>query len=205
MSDNSYLKDSTLSDIEQKFLRAISLYNRPVTVSEIATELGISSATVSRRFQSLLQKGNIVEYTANGGKQRYYTPTLSKTGLDAVLSQKYADIAGSLEKQYADIKAENDNLRQQIDKLYANILTLMGIFVSIFSLIIINVDAIGSFMMNVDNSDVLFRTLIKLNVPLVTAIVVLILLIKFLFLTKLPFFTLIQKLIQNSRGGKLHE
>ena len=205
MSDNSYLKDSTLSETEQKFLKAISLYNRPVTVSEIATELGVSRPMVIHQLQSLLKKGNIVEYTSNGGKQRYYTPTLSKTGLDAVLSQKYADIAGSLEKQYADIKAENDNLRQQIDKLYANILTLMGIFVSIFSLIIINVDAIGSFMMNVDNSDVLFRTLIKLNVPLVTAIVVLILLIKFLFLTKLPFFTLIQKLIQNSRGGKLHE
>lgn len=205
MSDNSYLKDSTLSEAEQKFLKVISLYNRPVTISEIAFELNVPIKVATRYFQSLLQKGNIVEYTSNGGKQRYYTPTLSKTGLDAVLSQKYADIAGSLEKQYADIKAENDNLRQQIDKLYANILTLMGIFVSIFSLIIINVDAIGSFMMNVDNSDVLFRTLIKLNVPLVTAIVVLILLIKFLFLTKLPFFTPIQKLIQNSRGGKLHE
>ena len=205
MSDNSYLKDSTLSEIEQKVLKAISLYNRPVTVSEIATELGVSRPMVIHQLQSLLKKGNIVKYTSQDGIQQYYSPTVSKTGLDAVLSQKYADIAGSLEKQYADIKAENDNLRQQIDKLYANILTLMGIFVSIFSLIIINVDAIGSFMMNVDNSDVLFRTLIKLNVPLVTAIVVLILLIKFLFLTKLPFFTLIQKLIQNSRGGKLHE
>lgn len=205
MSDNSYLKDSTLSEIEQKFLKAISLYNRPVTVSEIATELGVSRPMVIHQLQSLLKKGNIVKYASQDGVQQYYSPTVSKTGLDAVLSQKYADIAGSLEKQYADIKAENDNLRQQIDKLYANILTLMGIFVSIFSLIIINVDAIGSFMMNVDNSDVLFRTLIKLNVPLLTAIVVLILLIKLLFLTKLPFFTLIQKLIQNSRGGKLHE
>ena len=185
MSDNSYLKDSTLSEAEQKFLKVISLYNRLVTISEIAFELSVPIKVATRYFQSLLQKGNIVEYTSNGGKQRYYTPTLSKTGLDAVLSQKYADIAGSLEKQYADIKAENDNLRQQIDKLYANILTLMGIFVSIFSLIIINVDAIGSFMMNVDNSDVLFRTLIKLNVPLVIAIAVLILLIRFLLLTKL--------------------
>ncbi len=184
MDDIPYQDDTFLTDMERKVLEVISIYNRPVTVREIAEEINMPQQEILRLFKHLLKKGNIVEYSSEHGKQRYYSPTLSKTGLDAVLSQKYADFAGSLEKQYAEVKAENENLRQQIEKMYANILTLMGIFVAIFSLIIINVDAIGSFITTADNSDALFLSLLKLNIPLVISIAVLLVLIKILFSPK---------------------
>lgn len=177
-------EDMTLNVAEQKVLQAIVIYNRPVTVQEIANELDMSLKTAHRVFKSLEEKGNIVAYSSGGERHRYYSVTNSKTGLDELLSQKYVDIAGALEKQYIDIKKENEYLREQIDKLYSNILTLMGIFVAIFALIVINVNAIGVFASTMKTSQELFVALIKLNIPLVVSIVLLVILIKILLLPK---------------------
>ena len=64
--------------------------------------------------------------------------------------------------------------------MYANLLTIMGIFVAIFALIVINIEAIGMFTSNVMSSTDLFWSLVKLNIPIVVTITILILLIKFL-------------------------
>lgn len=172
--------DNTLTDIERKVLQVMTIYNRPVTAREIADEMAISIATVKNVFRQLCEKGNIVSYSTSKGTSKFYTPTSSKTGLDSILSQKYVDIAGPLEKQFADIKAENEELRKQIDRMYANILTIMGIFVALFALIVINIEAIGMFASNITDSTDLFWSLLKLNIPIIVTIVVLILLIKFL-------------------------
>lgn len=179
MTQNS--NDTILDEAERKILQVITIFNRPVTVKEIAEELNMSINSVRRYFLKLQQKGNIVAYTS--GNNRYYAPTTSKDGLDAILSQKYADIASSLENQYSEIKAENEELRQQISRLYANILTLMGIFVAIFSIIVINVNAIGIFLEDVADSTEMFYSLLKLNIPVLLAIFFLVLMIKFLFHT----------------------
>lgn len=184
MSNNINQTDATLTEIEQKVFQVISLLNRPVTIREISKEMNIPLAVAREVFHSLEEKGNIVAYASEQAKSQYYTPTASKTGLDALLSQKYVDMVGPLEKQYEDIKAENENLKQQVNKLYANILTLMGIFVAIFSLIVINVNAIGTYVITISTSEELFGALVKLNIPLTVAIVVLVLLIRFVLLPR---------------------
>ena len=179
MTQNS--NDTILDEAERKILQVITIFNRPVTVREIAEELNMSVNSVRRYFLKLQQKGNIVAYVS--GNNRYYAPTTSKDGLDAILSQKYADIASSLENQYLEIKAENEELRQQISGLYASILTLMGIFVAIFSLIVININAIGIFLKDVTDSTEMFYSLLKLNLQILLAIFFLVLMIKFLLHT----------------------
>lgn len=175
------IEDTMLDSIERKVLRTMTLFNRPVTVNEISEELNMSTNYVNRVFSQLQNKGNIVAYISRGNQ--YYAPTTSKGGLDAILSQKYADIASSLENRYAEIKAENEELRQQISRLYANILTLMGIFVAIFSLIVININAIGIFLKDVTDSTEMFYSLLKLNIPVLLTIFFFLLMIKFLLYT----------------------
>lgn len=177
-------KSSELNEFQRKVLQVITLYNRPVTMEEVAEEMGVPYKRAQQAFNVLVSVGNIVTYTSSKSHQRYYALTASKSGIDAMLAQKYADMAGSFEKQYQEVKAENAHLREQIDKLYANILTLMGIFVAIFALIVINVSAIGSYAAEALHSGDLFFTLFKLNVPLVVSISVLVLLIKYLLLSK---------------------
>ena len=174
-------EDNILNEAERKILQVITLFNRPVTVSEVSAELDMPIRRVQEIFSQLQKKGNIVVYLS--GNKRYYAPITSKDGLDAVLSQKYADIASSLENQYTEIKAENEDLRQQISRLYANILTLMGIFVAIFSLIVVNVNGMSIYLQKVTDSTDMFYVLLKLNIPLVLAIFFLVLMVKFLLST----------------------
>ena len=174
-------EDNTLNDAERKILQVITLFNRPVTIDEVSAELDLPFRYVQEVFSQLQKKGNIVIYESRG--RQYYAPITSKDGLDAILSQKYADIASSLESQYAEIKDENEDLRQQIQGLYANILTLMGIFVAIFSLIVVNVNGIGIYLQTVADSTEMFYALLKLNIPLILAIFFLILMVKLLLNT----------------------
>lgn len=174
-------EDNTLNDAERKILQVITLFNRPVTIDEVSAELDLPFRYVQEVFSQLQKKGNIVIYESRG--RQYYAPITSKDGLDAILSQKYADIASSLESQYAEIKDENEDLRQQIRGLYANILTLMGIFVAIFSLIVVNVNGIGIYLQTVADSTEMFYALLKLNIPLILAIFFLILMVKLLLNT----------------------
>lgn len=185
MDESTEMKENMeLNDIERKVIYVMKIYNRPVIVQEIADELDMSLKYTHKVINSLKQKGNVVGYSSSSVGKEYYALTNSKTGIDELLSQKYADIAGALEKQYMDIKRENEYLRKQINHLYSNILTLMGIFVAIFALIVINVNAIGEFVAKMETSKELFGALIKINIPLVGSILVLVLLIKLLLLPK---------------------
>lgn len=172
-----------IQELEDKVLHAMKIYNRPVTIEEISNELALPLYRTNVVFSRLRDRGEIISYASAKGKRVYYTPATDKRGLDDVLAQKYADMAGSLEKQFAEIKAENESLHKQIDQIYANILTIMGIFVALFALIVINVEAIGIFISNISDASVLFWSLLKINIPILIAITVLVLLIKFLLHT----------------------
>jgi len=184
MVKNETKEETILNEMERKVLGCMALYNRPVTVREISFELNLPLKKVAAVFKSLQKKGNIVIYSSEKGERDFYALTTSKAGMESALSQMYADIAGALEKQYESIKTENEHLQQQIDKIYANILTLMGIFVAIFALIVININGIGLFVEKTTTFDELFWALLKLNVPLILAIGILVALIKWFLHSK---------------------
>lgn len=183
MTDDNRVDDNMLNDAESKVLHVIGLFNRPVTTREIAAEMNITMAQTVLIFKRLVEKGNLVVYSSEQGKTKYYAPAASKSGLDAVLSQKYADIAGALERQYNELKDRNDKLENRVEKLYANVITLMGIFVAIFALIVININAVEGYIEKMPDIKKAFEALILLNTPLVIAIVVLVLLIKFIIIS----------------------
>lgn len=58
--------------------------------------------------------------------------------------------SGFLEKQIKRVQTVTDNLEKKETSIYTNILTMMGIFVSIFSMIVINFSAINQANFNRD-------------------------------------------------------
>ena len=56
----------------------------------------------------------------------------------------------NLEKQIKRVQTVTDNLEKKETSIYTNILTMMGIFVSIFSMIVINFSAINQANFNRD-------------------------------------------------------
>ena len=66
---------------------------------------------------------------------------------------RYAD---EYEERIGKIHKASEDLDEKIDHIYANILTLMGIFVSVFSLITINLSNLGKKFSNIKYMTVMF-------------------------------------------------
>lgn len=178
VKDYAMTEDKFLNELEQKILQVVMLYNRPVTVSEIANELAISQHRAALLFSSLVEKGNLVVFSSSNRRAKYYAVSNSKEAIDKELSQKYVDLIEPLEKKYEEIKLEQAKLTEQLNGVYVQLITLMGIFVVIFALIIINVSAIGEFANSIADPIELCKTLAVLNIPLVISLFFLTLLIK---------------------------
>ncbi len=89
--ENTQDDEMMLSQTERKVYSIIEMFNRPVTVEEIAYEMGVETNTIARVFGSLVKKDKLVVYPSSSGKLDYYAPYNSKSGLNAVLSQKFVD------------------------------------------------------------------------------------------------------------------
>lgn len=177
-SDNTSYNDQLLSELERKILEVITIYNRPVNTQEIAYELNISLHTVNNVFRKLVDKGNLVVYSTSNSRSKYYAAANNKEAIDQTLSQKYVDMIEPLEKKFEEIKREQEKLNSQLHGVYAQVITLMGIFVAIFALIIINVNAIGEYARTITEFWELCKALVLLNIPLVISLTILTLLIK---------------------------
>lgn len=167
-----------LTDIERKILQVITMLNRPVTIQEVAYELGIHLHIANNAFRELLNKGNVIAFTPANSRNKYYAAANSKEAIEQTLAQKYVDLIEPLEKKFEEVKQEQEKLNSQLHGVYAQIITLMGIFVAIFALIIINVNAIGELTSTIANPWELCKALAILNIPLVISLVILTLLIR---------------------------
>ena len=178
MSSKITSQDQVLSEMERTILQAITVYNRPVTAQEIAYELNISLHTVNSLFRKLVEKGNLVKYSTSNNRSTYYAVANSKEAIDQALSQKYVDMIAPLEKKFDEIKEAQEKLDVQLQGVYAQIITLMGIFVAVFALVIVNVNAIGEFTRSITDICELCKALAILNIPLVISLAALMLFIK---------------------------
>ena len=68
----------------------------------------------------------------------------------------------NLQKNFSSLKDEIESLK---DKIYSNILTLMGIFVAIFTLISVNINAFAT-------KDITANLIAKINLCLVSVLTV---------------------------------
>ena len=180
MNENTNNEEQMLTNLERKVLQVIELFNRPVTVYEVSYEMGMDLQVTNETIVTLVKKDKLIKIKPTKSDTIYYTPLTSKSGIEIMINQKYVDMVQQLDVEYSEIKKEQDNLNNQIKGIYGQIITLMGIFISIFALVIINVNAISEFVNRTSTICELFKSLLVLNVPIVVSLAALILLIRFI-------------------------
>ncbi|HZK62129.1 MAG TPA: HTH domain-containing protein [Anaerovoracaceae bacterium] len=196
--------------LNDKVLKVIEIYNRPVTAREIANEMDISMQTVYGAIQQLLREGKIEEYSSEDAslnnsaisrKINYYAVAQSNlpivdSRLDslAVLTDKYNSFSKKLSQEYVNLdteireqtnllEARVNELENSTKNIYASIISIMGVFVAIFSLIILNISVVSESI-NGSTMDLLIK-LVVLNIPLVGTIIILLFAVKYLIITPL--------------------
>lgn len=100
----------------------------------------------------------------NEEPETLYANNTSASFNDEINYLGYGKYEDAYNKQMRKIKIEVDKLENLENNLYANILTLMGIFVSIFSLIVVNVSNFASLEI---------KALLKINISMAFIIAIL--------------------------------
>ena len=196
------MRGMNMLDIENEIIKCMEVYDRPITANDIAQELNIHRNTAFYRLDKMVEKGMVTVLSGSPNmpdstkKIKYYT--LSKSDEEIVkdkeflkLYQTVNDIKNEIYEQKDKIAEEKEEIFKKIKtteddvkNIYANIISIMSIFVAIFSLIIINTTAIYNGVLKVDSVCEIFKRLLILNIPLVVSIIVLLLAVKLILLRK---------------------
>ena len=119
--------------------------NGPVSGKEISEYVDVSMASISRAIQKLIDEGKISKV---GGTRRvfYVVP-------DGITYAEMQDLKQILSKETAkakdsrlDIEDRVKELTKSVNGFYANIISLMSVFVAIFALITVNANIAVSFL-----------------------------------------------------------
>lgn len=148
-----------MMDNKEKVLELIKQEGRK-TIREIAEELGVGVVTANRIVYELMANGEIREISTSRGK--YYTLSLKNSkilkndvnpeidsnmggnkGKDKKENMenniyKMEDSIYNAQDNALDIKEEIGRVKEQVGRIYVDLISLMSIFVAVFSLISVN-------------------------------------------------------------------
>lgn len=171
-------------ELLDKVYRVIELYNRPVTTKDISLEMNLSFATTVNAMKQLVEAGKLVMLTSDNPDEtkrvKYYSIFSEKT--DKVMEQKFATLDSALAQQKDETDKRLNELETATKSLYANMISIMGIFVAIFSLIVLNAEAIQHWLPTGMLFKDAFLKMLALNIPVVFAIIILLLAVRLIIL-----------------------
>jgi len=177
-----------MCDTRETILEYLRTQGIPMTVRRISQDLELTRISTYQELEKLVKEqelSRIVPISTNpdyDDDEKYYTiksqpqdassPSNTSTEASAIesLNQRFATLDYGLKESIKQISAENRTLKQQLKSIYSNILTLMGIFVAIFALIITNVSAVASIIDPLASPTNNLLSVLILNVPLVFSI-----------------------------------
>ncbi len=177
-----------MCDTRETILEYLRTQGIPMTVRRISQDLELTRISTYQELEKLVKEqelSRIVPISTNPDydyDEKYYTiksqpqdassPSNTSTEASAIesLNQRFATLDYGLKESIKQISAENRTLKQQLKSIYSNILTLMGIFVAIFALIITNVSAVASIIDPLASPTNNLLSVLILNVPLVFSI-----------------------------------
>ncbi|SER98761.1 hypothetical protein [Lachnobacterium bovis] len=142
--------------MEEKILDYLISAEEPKSISDICMELEISRASALRKINNLVNNGKIIAVGA--AKRKYFIA--NNQGVTAAdydkLKTKSLEILVPAKAASDDAKEEIDALRKEIKNMYANMITIMAVFVAIFSIVF----AGGNFLFQSVNETWSIHTLI---------------------------------------------
>ena len=163
----------------EKVAEVVRLFYRPVTASEISEAANLSRPTTLNALKILVENGRL-EVIANTARRYYRIREDNKTKEEDYLEEKFARLDSALNER---IEQHNQRILRhekrilQVEKntshFYGDMISIMGIFVAIFALIVINTNAIAGAFSAQNSLWENFLTLFVLNVPAVICILAL--------------------------------
>ena len=171
------LRNELLNRVED----AINQFEHPVSTNDISFSLDLSKATILNALKELVNQGRIeIIYEGTG---RYYQ-ILKGQKEDGIskLDERFAQLDDALTEKNKKTVERIEQAEKEISNIYANMISIMGVFVSIFSLIIINANAGSDIVSKAASMKEAIINLLILNLPVTICIIVLLLGIRWIIL-----------------------
>lgn len=145
-----------MHEIEERILEYLKEADEPKSISDIRTDLSLTDKAVSVHIRNLVGNGKIIAVGAE--RRKYYIA--NNQGVTAAdydkLKTKSLEILVPAKAARDEAKEEIDALRKEIKNMYANMISIMAVFVAIFSIVF----AGGNFLFQSVNETWSMHTLI---------------------------------------------
>lgn len=172
-----------MQSLEDKIVEYLKEKREPISLSELSESLNYTRASVARQIRLLQEKG-IVDRVGN---ERYSMWCLSENN-GGITHGELAKLKSIFNDNIADSKGASEELENKIfevedkiNKIYLHIISIMGIFVTVFSLVISNAQRIYDASQCNYNICDLIKGILVSNISTVVVIFFLMLFIKLFF------------------------
>ena len=172
-----------MQSLEDKIVEYLKEKREPISLSELSESLNYTRASVARQIRLLQEKG-IVDRVGN---ERYSMWCLSEdnggitlgemANLKSIFNDNIADSKGASE----ELENKISEVEDKINQIYLHIISIMGIFVTVFSLVISNAQRIYDASQCNYNICDLIKGILVSNISTVVVILFLMLFIKLFF------------------------
>lgn len=164
---------------EKKIIEALEECTA-LSLGGLQRQTGMSMRAVANAVRNLEEKGIIKRRATQDGAYYFLAKmTYGQMQNGAVLTNAVVNAKVTNEM----LEKEIEQVRGEMKSLYANIISLMGIFVSIFALIVVNANI--TFSLTSENMREVFWGIIVMNVVVVGCILALLIGIRFILVGKL--------------------
>lgn len=176
--------------LHEQIMNLFDTIKCPLTLTTISNSLNYSHASTIRTLQELIKAGKVKELTPeNNSAEKYYMPTdplflsTSSPNHESVTLKNIEQKLVNTLSKYNELSKEIENSQKQLKSIYANIISIMSIFVSIFALITVNGNIV--FSITQENLTNYISGIILVNIFVIICIISLLLAIKFLIINGL--------------------
>ena len=161
------------------------LYRGPaMTVANISEELRISKATCKECLNQLIEKKEVYSFKAKNSGRIYYAIDEGMTVDDLENMRKVMkEETVNAKDAYDDLEEKYDEVSKNVNGLYANIISIIFVFVAIFALITVNANI--TFKLTQENMYDVFWGIIEVNIFVVICIVILLVVTRVLIINPL--------------------
>lgn len=169
--------------IEYMRNQILKLLEEPRRLEEISEKLCVSKASCFRTLAELIEQDKVMQISL-GNRGTYYI--IKKKAI----SDNVSDLNATIVKETVVAKDNYENLKKKVEKidtnvngLYANIISIMSIFVAIFALIAVNANI--AFELTEQNMQGVFCGIIGVNLLVVVCMIILLVVVRIIIIKPL--------------------
>lgn len=188
-----------MSDISKDILDLLESSGKPLSLSEIANNLCYSRSSLMITLKNMVDEKKIQSYSAVTAKGDSYVNMNYYSKIDIAkdssihnieklideLNQKYVNLDSDLQSKNEILDKRIEEVENNTKNIYLNIISIMAVFIAIFTLVISNVEVLKEYITANDTIGDVVMKMAVVNIPLLVVIFFILLMIRFLILKPL--------------------